>query len=76
MSRAEAVRAANALGARWAGEAVDGNGGTVLMPAGLWSLLGLLAPAGSGPVRAELAEALGLAPASAADRARDLLREA
>ncbi|WP_037973236.1 serpin family protein [Streptomyces sp. NRRL WC-3742] len=73
MSRAEAVRAANALGARWAGQAVDGEQGTVLMPAGLWPLLGLLAPAGSGPVRAELAEALGLAPASAAERARELL---
>ncbi|MFF7990709.1 serpin family protein [Kitasatospora xanthocidica] len=72
MSRAGAVRAANALGVRWA-EQADPAGGTVLVPAGVWPLLGLLAPAGSPEVRGELAQALGLPPAAAADRARDLL---
>ncbi|WP_369185115.1 hypothetical protein [Streptomyces sp. Y1] len=71
MSRAEAVRAANALGARWA-ERVDTGAGTVLMPAGVWPLLGLLAPTGSPQVRGELAEVLGASPEAAAERAREL----
>ncbi|MEV7600702.1 serpin family protein [Kitasatospora sp. NPDC089797] len=72
MGRAEAARAANALGERWVAEA-DHRRGTVLMPAGVWPLLGLLAPAGSPAVRAELAQALGLPGAAAAERARELL---
>ncbi|GHF60165.1 hypothetical protein GCM10018790_42630 [Kitasatospora xanthocidica] len=72
MSKAGAVRAANALGVRWV-EQADPAEGTVLMPAGVWPLLGLLAPAGSPEVRGELAQALGLPPTAAADRARDLL---
>ncbi|MFE3873963.1 serpin family protein [Kitasatospora sp. NPDC059146] len=72
MSRAEAVRAANALGERWVGEA-GLRQGSVLMPAGVWPLLGLLAPAGSAPVQGELAQALGVPAAAAAERARELL---
>ncbi|MFJ9773178.1 serpin family protein [Kitasatospora sp. NPDC101157] len=72
MSRAEAVRAANALGERWVWQ-IDPGKGTVLMPAGVWPLLGLLAPAGSSPVRSELAQALGVPVTVAAERARDLL---
>ncbi|MFF2073726.1 serpin family protein [Kitasatospora sp. NPDC058162] len=72
MSRAEAVRAANALGERWVGQ-TELRRGTVLMPAGVWPLLGLLAPAGSTPVQGELAQALGVPVAAAAERARDLL---
>ncbi|MFJ4183633.1 serpin family protein [Kitasatospora sp. NPDC089509] len=72
MSRAEAVRAANALGERWVGQA-DHRQGTVLMPAGIWPLLGLLAPAGSPAVQGELAQALGLPGEAAAERARELL---
>ncbi|MEU4118782.1 serpin family protein [Kitasatospora sp. NPDC028055] len=72
MSRAEAVRAVNALGERWV-EQADLRRGTVLMPAGVWPLLGLLAPAGSTAVQGELAQALGVPVAAAAERARDLL---
>ncbi|MFI9363231.1 serpin family protein [Kitasatospora sp. NPDC053057] len=72
MSGAEAVRAANALGERWV-ERIDLRQGTVLMPAGVWPLLGLLAPAGSTAVQGELAQALGVPVAAAAERARDLL---
>ncbi|MFD8785512.1 serpin family protein [Kitasatospora sp. NPDC059599] len=72
MGKADAVRAANALGVRWV-ERTDPAEGTVLMPAGVWPLLGLLAPAGSPEVRGELAQALGMPPEAAADRARDLL---
>ncbi|WBP90722.1 serpin family protein [Kitasatospora cathayae] len=72
MSRAQAVRAANALGERWVGQTDPGRG-TVLMPAGVWPLLGLLAPAGSTTVQGELAQALGVPVAVAAERARALL---
>ncbi|MET8624275.1 serpin family protein [Kitasatospora sp. NPDC004669] len=72
MSRAEVARAANGLGERWL-EQLDPQGGTVLMPAGVWPLLGLLAPAGSVPVQGELVEALGLPPVAAAERAREML---
>ncbi|MFJ8623880.1 serpin family protein [Kitasatospora sp. NPDC093550] len=72
MSRAEAVRATNALGVRWV-ERADVAPGTVLMPAGLWPLLGLLAPTGSPDVQGELAQALGFPPTAAAERARELL---
>ncbi|MFF2618438.1 proteinase inhibitor I4 serpin [Kitasatospora sp. NPDC001261] len=72
MSQAEAVRVVNTLGARWVGQ-VDPEGGTVLMPAGVWPLLGLLAPAGSPAVQGELTQALGLPPEAAAERARELL---
>ncbi|MBD0688746.1 serpin family protein [Streptomyces sp. CBMA123] len=72
MSGAEAVRAANAMGERWVGQA-DLRRGTVLMPAGVWPLLGLLAPAGSTAVQGELAQALGVPVAAAAERAGELL---
>ncbi|MEV8325555.1 serpin family protein [Kitasatospora sp. NPDC056731] len=72
MGRAEAVRAVNGLGARWVEQAPAAHG-TVLMPAGVWPLLGLLAPAGSPAVRGELEEALGMRAEAAAVCAGELL---
>ncbi|MGN2640005.1 serpin family protein [Nocardia takedensis] len=60
------IAAANALTARWCGEA--GSSDFVVSGAGLWPLLGLLAGASEGPARAELQEALGF-PAELAHEA-------
>lgn len=65
-----AVRAVNALTARWAGAA---EGGTVFSAAGVWPLLAHLADGAEGAARAELAEALGLPAGQAAPAARELL---
>ncbi|MFD7901890.1 serpin family protein [Kitasatospora sp. NPDC059747] len=73
MSRAGIVRRVNELGARWAGHALAEGRQTLLMPAGVWPLLGLVAPAGSPAVRRDLENALGLPADAAADRARQLL---
>ncbi|WNM32612.1 serpin family protein [Streptomyces sp. Li-HN-5-11] len=64
------VRAVNGLTARWAGVS---DGATAFSAAGVWSLLAHLADGAGGAARAELAEALGLAPEQAADAARQLL---
>ncbi|HEY8482489.1 MAG TPA: serpin family protein [Spirillospora sp.] len=68
----DAVRAANALTARWAHDACDG-ATTVLSGAGVWPLLALLAPAAREPARGELQEAIGIAADGADARARELL---
>ncbi|WP_371497724.1 hypothetical protein OG871_17385 [Kitasatospora sp. NBC_00374] len=66
------TRAVNSLTARWAGE-LDGRTSTVLTAVGVWPLLAFLAAGADRPVRAELAEALGLPAEGAAERARALL---
>ncbi|MEV7024734.1 serpin family protein [Kitasatospora sp. NPDC093558] len=73
MSKAEIVRGVNGLGARWAEHALADGRQTVLMPAGVWPLLGLVAPAGSPAVRRELEDVLGLPADAASERARQLL---
>ncbi|MFI5683824.1 serpin family protein [Streptomyces sp. NPDC051636] len=73
MSGTTAVRAVNALTARWAWAAEGGTGGTVFSAAGVWPLLAFLADGAAGPARAELAEALGLPAEQAAGAARELL---
>ncbi|WP_026341122.1 serpin family protein [Actinomadura atramentaria] len=65
-----AVRAANALTARWA-ETVSGS--VVLSGAGVWPLLALLAEGAAGDARAELARALGRPADGAAEGAREIL---
>ncbi|MGG8407999.1 serpin family protein [Streptomyces sp. 12297] len=67
------VRAVNRLTKHWAGAVVTGAQGTVLTAAGVWPLLALLADGAGGPARGELAEAVGLPAADAADAARELL---
>ncbi|MYU17464.1 hypothetical protein GTZ78_43955, partial [Streptomyces sp. SID8361] len=59
MIDATAVRAVNAMTARWARAAVTDEG-TVLAAAGVWPLLALLAGGADGPVRQELEGALGV----------------
>jgi len=71
---AVAVRAVNALTARWA-QAVDPSGGTVFTAAGLWPLLALLAAGAAGPARAELEQAVGLSAEAAPAQARELLAD-
>ncbi|MER5931935.1 serpin family protein [Streptomyces sp. NPDC002054] len=71
--RTTTIRAVNRLTARWAREAADAEGGTVVTAAGLWPLLALLADGADGPARTELAEALGIPAEAAAEAARELL---
>ncbi|MEU0929854.1 serpin family protein [Streptomyces malaysiensis] len=59
MIDATAVRAVNAMTARWARAAVTDEG-TVLAAAGVWPLLALLAGGAGGTVRQELEGALGV----------------
>ncbi|TDC94615.1 serpin family protein [Actinomadura sp. 7K507] len=68
----DAVRASNALSARWVWDACDGTT-TVLSGAGVWPLLALLAPAAREPGRGELRQAIGVEAAGAGGRARELL---
>lgn len=65
------VAAANRLARRWAGTIPDGS--AVQSAAVLWPLLGLLAGPAAGPVRADLAEALGLPAEEAGGAATRLL---
>ncbi|MBI0296451.1 hypothetical protein JBE04_18760 [Streptomyces sp. PRKS01-29] len=60
MIDATAVRAVNALTARWA-RAVVADQGTVFAATGVWPLLALLAGGADGPARQELEGALGVA---------------
>ncbi|MDH6137523.1 hypothetical protein P3T37_006956 [Kitasatospora sp. MAA4] len=66
-----AVRAVNALTARWAA-ALPGDG-TAFTGAGVWPLLALLADGAGGAARGELAEAVGVPAEGAAAGARGLL---
>ncbi|MEW1906991.1 serpin family protein [Kitasatospora sp. NPDC085895] len=66
------VRAVNSLTERWA-RGVPTAGGTVFTAAGLWPLLAALASGADGAAGKELADALGVPAASAAERARELL---
>lgn len=59
MIDATAVRAVNAMTARWARAAVADEG-TVLAAAGVWPLLALLTGGSGGPARQELEGALGV----------------
>ncbi|MFJ1704036.1 serpin family protein [Kitasatospora sp. NPDC088346] len=67
-----AVRAVNALTARWARSAAT-SGGTVFSAAGLWPLLAALADGAEGAARKELADAVGIPAEDAARHAHDLL---
>ncbi|QES46833.1 proteinase inhibitor I4 serpin [Streptomyces venezuelae] len=71
--RTTTTRAVNRLTARWAREAAEAGGGTVVTAAGVWPLLALLADGAAGPARTELAEALGIPAEAAAEAARELL---
>ncbi|MEV6208584.1 serpin family protein [Kitasatospora sp. NPDC051914] len=66
------VRAVNSLTERWAGR-VPTEGGTVFTAAGLWPLLAALASGADGVAGKELADALGVPAADAAERSRELL---
>ena len=72
MASESAIRAVNALTARWADTFTPAQG-TVFTAAGLWPLLALLADGADHPARRELADALGLPPESPAAEARALL---
>ncbi|MCX5248692.1 proteinase inhibitor I4 serpin [Streptomyces sp. NBC_00201] len=65
-----AVRAVNALTARWAAAA---DRGTVFSAAGVWPLLAFLADGAGGAARAELEGAVGVPAGQAAFAARELL---
>ncbi|XIE80040.1 serpin family protein [Streptomyces sp. SBR177] len=87
--RGSTVRAVNGLAARWAaalpapapssslspvpGIPADAAPGTVFSACGVWPLLAFLADGAAGPAREELADALGVPAAEAAERARELL---
>ncbi|QKV91746.1 hypothetical protein HUT19_08295 [Streptomyces sp. NA02950] len=72
MVDATAVRAVNALTARWARAAVAGQG-TVFTGAGVWTLLAMLAGGSGGPARAELECALGVSADGATALGRELV---
>ncbi|MFJ9850389.1 serpin family protein [Streptomyces sp. NPDC101150] len=69
---AHAVRLVNRLTARWAGTRT-GPEGTVFSATGLWPPLAFLADAADGPARTELADAVGVSAAEAAEAARGFL---
>ncbi|WP_367574580.1 serpin family protein [Streptomyces griseoaurantiacus] len=71
MASHDTVRAVNGLTARWAAALPED--GTVLAPAGVWPLLGLLADGAAGPARRELSDALGIPAEDAAPAALNLL---
>lgn len=71
MASHDTVRAVNGLTARWAAALPED--GTVLAPAGVWPLLGLLADGAAGPARRELSDALGIPAQDAAPTAQNLL---
>ncbi|MFJ8039912.1 serpin family protein [Kitasatospora sp. NPDC096147] len=68
----DAVRAVNALTARWA-EVERGAPGTVLSGLGVWPLLAFLATGAEGRVRAGLERAVGAPAGRGAQQARELI---
>ncbi|TWD82273.1 serine protease inhibitor [Kribbella amoyensis] len=68
----DVVRAVTTLTSRWARTLPPGN--SVVSGLGLWPLLALLASAADEPGRAELAEAAGVDPGTAAGQAVELIR--
>ena len=68
---ADVVQAVNVLTSRWVRTLPPGN--SVVSGLGLWPLLAILATAADEPGRSELAAAVGVDPAVAADKAVDLI---
>ncbi len=68
---ANVVTAVNSLTSRWARSLAPGN--TVISGLGLWPLLALLSTAADEPGRTELADAVGVDPATAAAQAAELI---
>ncbi|GAA1526698.1 serpin family protein [Kribbella lupini] len=68
---ANVVTAVNSLTSRWVRTLAPGN--TVISGLGLWPLLALLSAAADEPGRAELAEAAGVDPSTAASQAVELI---
>ncbi|MFJ5884546.1 serpin family protein [Kitasatospora cineracea] len=66
------VRAVNDLTARWARQAPGDGRNTAFSGPGAWAPLALLAAGSAGPAARELADALGVPTAGAADAGREL----